>query len=458
MRTRSRHIGWFVAGTFAVCLLMRAPIWAQDILGNITGTVKDSSGAVMADTTVKARSINTNEEVTRHTDGNGSYSALNLPIGIYEVTISKTGFQTETHTQVLVSGNRTATVDGNLQVATASATVNVVETTPLMNQTDTTNGYVVDLLTIQNTPLGTGSFTQLAILSPGVHADLLSGSGSNSGLGNQNIYANGQRSTSNSFSMNGVDTTNLFNGNSSSGVTQFRFVLNEGEAFPAGGGVQTATSVYAAIGQALPTPPLEAVQEISVNSAMYDATQGAHSGAHIGIITRSGTNAFHGELYEYFQNSDLNAAPFFNNASPAYASAHELDPFLVRNQFGATFGGPIKKDKIFFFLSYQGMRDADAGDSLGQATVPLGLTNDRSLTGLANMYAATTGKTIAASQISPVTQTLFNAKLPNGQYLIPTPQITNPALAQQQSVTTSSSRDRTRKRGSIRASPISITR
>jgi hypothetical protein len=288
---RSRHIAWLVAGTFAISLLMRAPVRAQDILGAITGTVKDSSGRVVADATVKARSINTNQEISQHTDSNGSYSALNLPIGMYDVTIVKAGFRTETHTQVLVSGNRTATVDATLQVATANTTVNVIETTPLMNQTDTTNGYVVDTLTIQNTPLGTGSFTQLAILAPGVHADLLGGSGSNSGLGNQAIFANGQRDTSNSFSLNGVDTNNLFNGNSTSQVGENRFVPNTGENFGAGNNLQTATSVFSAIGEALPTPPIEAIQEISVNAAMYDATQGAHSGAHIGVITKSGTNA-----------------------------------------------------------------------------------------------------------------------------------------------------------------------
>ncbi len=308
---RSRHTAWLAAGTLSIFLLMCAPAWAQDILGGITGTVKDSSGAIVADADVKARNVATNQEIDQHTNGDGFYSLLNLAVGMYEVTMSKTGFQTETHTQVLVSGNRTATVDGNLRIATASTTVNVIESTPLMNQTDTTNGYVVDALTIQNTPLGTGSFTQLAILAPGVHADFLSSSGSNGGLGNQAIYSNGQRASSNSFSLNGVDTNNLFNGNSTSGVTQYRFVLNEGESFPAGGGIQTATSVYAAIGQALPTPPIEAVQEISVNAAIYDASQGAHSGAHIGVITKSGTNALHGELYEYFQNSPaMDAAPF----------------------------------------------------------------------------------------------------------------------------------------------------
>src|SRR5580698_4849239 len=266
---RSLRNAWVVAGTISIFLLMSAPIGAQDILGAITGTVKDSSGAVVADATVVARSVGTNEGSTQHTDGNGSYSVLNLPIGMYEVTFSKTGFQTESHTQVQVSGNRTSTVDGTLRVATASTTVSVVETTPLMNQTDTTNGYVVDQLTIQNTPLGTGSFTQLAIMAPGVHADFLGGSGANSGLGNQAIFANGQRDTSNSFSVNGVDTTNLFNGKSASQTSENRFVLNTGETFGGGDNVQTATSVYSAIGEALPTPPVEAIQEISVNAANY---------------------------------------------------------------------------------------------------------------------------------------------------------------------------------------------
>jgi hypothetical protein len=336
---RSRHTAWLAAGMLAVVLLIPAPAGAQETVGAITGTVRDNSGAVVADATVKARNAGTNLEITQHSDGNGSWSAENLPIGMYEVTFSKTGFQTETHTQVLVSGNRTATVDSNLQVATVSTQVNVIESTPLMNQVDTTNGYVVDQLTIQETPLGTGSFTQLAIMAPGVHADFLGGAGTNAGLGNQAIFANGQRDTSNSFSMNGVSTNNLFNGNSTSQVGENRFVLNTGENFGAGGSIQTSTSVYGAIGQALPTPPAEAIQEIAVNAAMYDATQGANSGAHISVLTKSGTNALHGELYEKFQNSFMNAAPFFYNASPAISTKV---PFTNRNQFGATLGGPIR--------------------------------------------------------------------------------------------------------------------
>jgi hypothetical protein len=401
------------------------PLEAQQVLGAITGTVKDSSGAAVPGATVKVVNVSTNLSLSEKTETNGSYLAPNLPAGTYRLTITKDGFETETHTEVLVNSDRTTTVDGNLQVGSVTTTIEVAAVA-LMNQVDTTNGYVVDQATIQDTPLATGSFTQLAILSPGVHADFAGGAGSNAGLGNQAIFANGQRDTSNSFSLNGISTNNLFNGNSTSQVGENRFVLNTGENFGAGGEIQTSTSVYGAIGQALPTPPVEAIQEIDVDAAMYDATQGANSGAHISVITKSGTNEMHGGLYEYWGSSDLNAAPFFYNASPAIQTKV---PFLNRNQFGATFGGPIKKDKLFYFLSYQGVRVADATDATQDITVPLGLTNDRSAQGIVNMLKNTNGASITTAQISPVSLAMFQATLPNGQYLIPSAQITNSATA-----------------------------
>ncbi len=280
----------------AAFFLLDAPLGrlaAQMVLGAVTGTVKDASGASVPGAAVTARNLGTNLKVPVHTEANGSYSIPNLPVGTYEITITKAGFETETHTDVPVQGDRTSTVNGNLKVGATATTIEVTGS-PLMNQVDTTNGYVVDQATIQQTPLGTGSFTQLAILAPGVHADFLGGSGSNAGLGNQAIFANGQRDTSNSFSLNGIGTNNLFNGNSTSQVGENRFVLNTGESFGAGGEITTSTSVYGAIGQALPTPAPETIQEISVNAAMYDASQGANSGAHISIITQSGTNSFMG--------------------------------------------------------------------------------------------------------------------------------------------------------------------
>jgi hypothetical protein len=414
-----------VCCTVLLCAAACVSLWAQQISGAITGTVKDATGAAVPAATVKAQNIATNFAVTIKTQSNGTYVASNLPAGTYKLTITKEGFETETHTEVLVNADRTTTVDGDLRVGAVSTTVEVTAV-PLMNQVDTTNGYVVDQLTIQETPLGTGSFTQLAILTPGVHADMLGGAGSNAGLGNQAIFANGNRDTSNSFSMNGVDTNNLFNGNSTSQVGENRFVLNIGENFGAGGSIQTSTSVYGAIGQALPTPPPEAIQEISVNAAMYDATQGAHSGAHISVITKSGTNAIHGGVYEEFQNSAMNAAPFFYNASPAITTK---DPFLARNQFGATFGGPIKRDKLFYFLAYQGARIADAADAAKDVSVPIGLTSDRSTQGIINAIQTSYGKSITASQISPVAQQMLQATLPNGQFLFPSAQITNSATA-----------------------------
>ncbi len=425
MTVRQRFAVLFSASVALFFCLVSLRVNAQQVQGAITGTIKDASGAAVPGAVVKARNIGTNLEVTVQTQGNGSYSVANLPIGTYELSFSKSGFQTETHTQVPVQGDRTTTVDGNLRVGATTTTIEVTAT-PLMNQVDTTNGYVVDQLTIQQTPLGTGSFTQLAILAPGVHADFLGGAGTNAGLGNQAIFANGQRDTSNSFSLNGISTNNLFNGNSSSQVGENRFVLNTGENFGGGGEIQTSTSVYGAIGQALPTPPPEAIQEISVNAAMYDASQGANSGAHIGVITKSGTNQIHGEIYEKFQNGAMNAAPFFYNASPAITTKV---PFLNRNQFGATLGGPIKKDKLFYFLSYQGVRIADATDATKDVTVPLTLTNDRSAAGIAAATNSSFGTTLTPGQISPVALGMLNAKLQNGQYLIPSPQITDPTAA-----------------------------
>lgn len=386
--------------------------FGQQTLGAITGTVTDPSGALVSDATVRAVNLATNLDVSARSKTNGAFLIPDLPAGTYRVTVTKDGFKTETHTEILVSGNRTTTVDTSLVVGSTGTTVEVTAV-PLMNQVDTTIGYVVDTNTIETTPLGTGSFTQLAILSPGVHADFLGGGGANTGLGNQAIFANGNRDTSNSFSLNGINTNNLFNGNSTSQVGENRFVLNTGESFGLGGTIQTSTSVYGAIGQALPTPPPDAIQEITVNSSQYDATQGNNSGAHIGVNQKSGTNTLHGSLWEQWQNSDMNAAPFF------YNDADIPRPFLNRNAFGGTIGGKIIKDKLFFFGSYQGVRIADEESALRGATVPLSLTDDRSSTGIINMVQTTYGDTITASDINQAASNLLNAKLPNGQYLIP---------------------------------------
>jgi hypothetical protein len=418
-------------GRFALCIPLFVSLnvaHGQGLLGTILGTVTDGSGASVGGASIKARNAGTNLEVATITRETGLYQIPNLPIGIYTVTIAKPGFQTEVHSQILVQAERSTTLNSTLQVGAVNQTVEVTAT-PLLNEVDTTNGYVLDEGVIRNTPLGTGSFTQLAILSPGVNADFLAGTGSNSGLGNQAIWANGQRDSSNSFVVNGVSANNLFNGKSGSQVSSSRFTLNTGQGSNTAGTVATSTSVYDAIGQGLPTPPVETLQEIRVNTAMYDATQSANSGAHVALITKSGSNALHGEAYEYFQNNVFNAAPFFRNANTSIPTSQKV-PSLHYNRFGATIGGPIVKDKLFFFGSWQSHRVSDLLGGTSTITVPQHLTDDRSAPALAAVAQQDLGVTVDPSKIDPAALKIMSQKVGN-QFLIPTPNITDPAVAKQ---------------------------
>ncbi len=394
---------------------------AQQTLGAMNGTVTDSSGAVVQGVNVKIHSVATNLEVPATSKADGSFSIVDLPIGTYEVTFTKDGFQKAVYTQIPIQGSRTTTVNAKLKPGAVSSTV-TVEATPLLNETDTTNGYTLGAQQIESVPLGTGSFTQLAIQAPGVNADFLSGSGSNEGLGNQGIVANGQRDTSNLFTFNGVNANNLFNGNSTSNISDSRFTLNTGEIFGVGGQVQTNSSVFDAIGQALPTPPIETIEEVHVSTSMYDASMGQASGAHIETTTKSGTNHLHGQLYEYYQSNSFDAQPTFLTPNPFF---HGTPP-LHRNVFGGTLGGPIKKDKMFFFASYQGQRISDAlsGAFNGVPTLP-GLTdsNRTDAASIAALVDAADGCTgpgcITANQVDPVALAIFQAKTPSGQFIIP---------------------------------------
>lgn len=408
---------------------------AQQTLGAITGNVTDASGAVVQGAIVRARSLATNLEVTAQTKNDGSFAIADLPIGTYEVTLTKEGFETAKYPQIIVQGSRTVTVNAKLTPGqvTESVTVNA---TPLLNQTDTTNGYTLGSQQIEAVPLGTGSFTQLAILAPGVNADFLSGSGSNEGLGNQGIVANGQRDTSNQFTFNGVNANNIFNGNSTSNISDSRFTLNTGEIFGVGGQVQTNSSVFDAIGQALPTPPIETIEEVHVATSMYDASMGQASGAHVETTTKSGTNNFHGQVYEYFQNNAFDAAPTFLAVNPFFSGA----PPLHRNVFGGTLGGPIIKNKMFFFGSYQGQRISDAlsGAFNGVPTLQ-GLTDsNRDVNSLVNLVntddTCGVGRApacITTAQVDPVALAIVQSKIANGQYIIPSSNAATPESGDQ---------------------------
>jgi hypothetical protein len=408
---------------------------AQQTLGSLNGTVLDPSGAAVSGAAVVATNSAINVTQTTTTQHTGFFQIFNLPIGTYSVRISVPGFQTTELKGITVQEARATTVNATLKVGQASESVEVTAN-PLLNATDTTNGYTLDSGQIELTPLATGSFTQIAVLSPGVNAELLSNLDSNAGLGNQPIWANGQRDTSNTFQVNGVDSTNLFNGKSSSGSSSQRYNFNIGSAPTVGGSYSVGTSVYGSNGNSLPSPPPEFTQELRVNASMYDAQQGATSGAQIDVNTATGTNDWHGQLYGSYANNLMNASPFFFNQ--AYQLTQQgigvfpkslVNPWLRRWNSGLTVGGPVVKDKLFFFAAYQRTFNEDNATGLSEMNVPSGLTDDRSTAGLESADESWWGGPAnwpGPVTIDPVAAALLTTKLPNGKFLIPSAQSSAP--------------------------------
>jgi hypothetical protein len=215
------------------------------------------------------------------------------------------------------------------------------------------------------------------------------------GKGTQDLYVNGSTNVANNFQMDGADINNFGTGRADNWLG------------------------YAGIG--VPNP--DAIQEFKVQTTLYDAGYGRNTGANVNVVTKSGTNDIHGSAFEFFRNDALNANDFFLN------SQHQPRPVLKQNQFGGTFGGPIKKDKLFYFGSYQGTRQANGIglNSLSTTLLPP-LTNDRSAATLGKEFCEQTGEfggvAIACdgSNINPTALKLLNVKLSDGSYFIPTPQ------------------------------------
>jgi len=394
---------------------------AQQTLGGITGTVLDDSGAGVPAATVTIVGNETKLTRSEGTNDAGNYDFVNLPIGSYSVSISHTGFQALQVPAIQVQANRTVTVNATLKIGDVRETI-TVEETPLVNAVDATNIYVLEKQQLDSIPLSNGSFTELVVLSPGVNAELSPGTGANAGLGNAPIWANGQRDTSNTFLLDGVDASNLFNGKSTSSVASARIVNNTGNASlsPTSAEIiQSSASPYLAIGQALPSPPPEFLQEVRINSSMYDAQQGSTSGAHIDLSTSSGTNNIHGSAYLHRGTDALNAAPYFYKTDPNIPPDEKV-PELHRYAAGGTLGGPLIKDKLFGYIGYQHLHDSDQEIGISRLAVPSGLSStNRTAPGLAEISNEDFGSNITAAQVSPVAIALMQFKLPNGQYMIP---------------------------------------
>ncbi|WP_158943701.1 TonB-dependent receptor [Granulicella sp. S190] len=423
--TKRFRLSFLVFVCQMAAFLLVCPAFGQQTLGGLTGVVTDGQGGILPGTVVTVVGDQTGLTRTQTAGGNGFYDFNNLPIGTYTLSFTKEGFQTQKMNAIPVQGDRTGTVNAQLNVGAVNTVVSV-DASPLMNAVDTTNGYVLDKAQIESIPQPTGSFTGLAILSPGVNAELPGGTGAQSGLGNLPIWANGQRDTSNSFTINGVDASSLFNGKSTSQVGSQRVVNSTGASTTQGGAgvIQTVASVYLSIGNAIPTPAPETIQEVRVNASMYDAQQGSTSGAHIDVSTASGTNAYHGTAYGRRGTNWINAAPFFFKNNPLLANdPKDENPELHRYIAGGTFGGPIIKNKLFGFVSYQHLQvsDQEIGDNF--LNVPVGLSdNNRDAAGFAALINGPFGTSLTGGNIDRTALALFNSpSLPGepGKWLVP---------------------------------------
>ena len=312
-----------VRSVLAFVMLACLSLSAQQITGNIRGTVTDPSGAVIRGATVTARQAETGLTRETTTDRDGNYVLLELPIGHYRVQVSATGFQEYVQDGITLNVNQTASVLAHLAVGSEKEQVLVSADAPLIEPTVTSMGKVVQQRELEDLPLNGRNFSQLGLLQPGV-VPLTPGiaeAGGNLRAG-QAYSVNGQRPESNNFLIDGANNFNGVDGG---------FVLK---------------------------PPVDAISEFRIITHSANAEFGGSLGSTTNIVTRSGTNQLHGTLWEFLRNDVFDANNYF---------AQTQEP-LKQNQFGASIGAPIKKDKTFIFGFYEGFRNRQGVSAL--TTVP----------------------------------------------------------------------------------------
>jgi len=308
---------------FLMALLTCLNATGQQITGSIRGTVSDPSGAIVQSATVTARQIETGLTRVAITDRQGEYVLVELPIGHYQLETQAKGFQTYLQQGISLDVNQTATVGIHLKLGSETQQVEVSANAALVQSTVSSLGQTVMEDEILDLPLDGRNFSQLGLLQPGV-VPLTPGLLEAGGPARQNqAYAvDGQRPESNNFMIDGADNVSSVDGG---------FVLK---------------------------PPIDAIAEFKILSHNANAEFGRNTGSTTNIVTRSGSNAFHGAAWEFLRNDAMDSSDYFT---------HSVQP-LKQNQFGATFGGPIVKDKTFFFGYYEGFRNRQ-GESV-PATVP----------------------------------------------------------------------------------------
>jgi hypothetical protein len=380
---------------FGLLVIFPAPVLAQTAsTGALTGTITDPAGAVVPATQIKVTNQATGETRTVVSQANGSYTVPLLLPGAYRVEFSKTGFKAAVKVGLEINVTETARFDLQLEPGGVQEQVTISSDAQLLQTESSALGRVTDRTLVSNLPLVTRNYTQIVMLSPGIAASVTNATQLGRGAEGESggaFRANGAFGRDNNFQMNGVQINDL-----------------QASGFFSGG-------------VAVPNP--DTIQEFKVQTGLYDATYGRNSGANVNVVTRSGGNEFHGTAFEFFRNDVLNANEFFRNRT------NQPRGVLKQNQFGLTLGGPVIKDKLHFFGSYQGMRQRNGVGGGGTSSFfSPPFTNDRSRTALGQMFAGRTGMqggvAVAAdgSNISPQALALLNLKLPNGEYIIPSPQ------------------------------------
>ena len=294
-----------------VCLGCSTLLLAQSTGGRILGRVADSTGAVVAQVSVTATNEATGVSRNTQTNDNGDYAFPELPVGTYTLSFDLTGFKKSVRHGIILDLNQVITLNMVMEIGEAKEVVEVTSEAPLVDTTSTQLGAVVNNRSVNELPLNQRDTYQFLQLQPGVQSQLGSSASTLYGSGAAgSVSVNGGRGRANNFSVNGGDANDQF--------------VN------------------------LPTvqPSPDAIEEFRVITNTFDAEYGRNSGAVINVVTKSGTDQLHGNVYEYFRNTVLNAQGYFNTVKPQEN----------QNQFGGTLGGPIKKDRTFFFTSYEGRR------------------------------------------------------------------------------------------------------
>jgi outer membrane receptor protein involved in Fe transport len=330
---KSRQTIQFSFTVMLAFVLALSPTFAQSFRGSIRGAVTDPSGAAVPQTKVVAKNLATGETREAATSADGEYALAELQPGEYELTFEQAGFQRST-VRTRVSTGENTIVDVALSLAGAgNLEVQVRDTAPLIESSATTLSQVVDRTLVRELPLNGRDFTKLVALSPGVTVEGSGVAGTEKGFGQFNI--NGNRDRSNNYTLDGTDNNDPWFNNSA---------LNQV-------GITGAPATLL---------PLDAIQEFNLQS-IFPAEYGRNSGSIVNIVTRSGSNALNGSLYEYFRNSYFDARNYFNVAHNQDGTPNPQSHFN-NNNFGGSVGGPILKDRTFFFAAYEGQRERVGSD------------------------------------------------------------------------------------------------